>query len=107
MKIILKDGKLTVFFMGELDNLAILHLKVEAMETIGLIHAKKVCFDFSEVSFIDSTGIGFILARYNQIKEYGGQLSVSGCSTSVRRLFALSGVFSIIEEEELRQGVKL
>ena len=67
-----------------------------------------VKLDFREVTFIDSTGIGFILARYNQVQEYGGELSLRNISPSIRRLFALSGIFQImkVENEKERKEVQ-
>ena len=60
------------------------------------------------MTFIDSTGIGFILARYNQVQEYGGELSLRNISPTIRRLFALSGIFQImkVENEKERKEVQ-
>ena len=66
-----------------------------------------VKFDFKDVTFIDSTGIGFLLARYNQVQSYQGELILRNISPAIRRLFALSGIFQImrVEKENDRKEV--
>ena len=66
-----------------------------------------VKFDFKDVTFIDSTGIGFLLARYNQVQSYQGELILKNISPAIRRLFALSGIFQImrVEKENDRKEV--
>ena len=99
MNSIYVKGELTLYFKDDLDNLAIMNLKDSAVKMIDQYKAKTVRFDFRDVTFVDSTGIGFILARYNQISKYGGTLIVRNMSGSVKKLFALSGIFQIIQTE--------
>lgn len=100
MKVIYVNDTLTFLFYGEMDNLAIMRIKENAIACIEQYRASKVKIDFKDVTFVDSTGIGFILARYNQVRAYGGELSVKNCSPSIHRLFALSGIFQIIKLEK-------
>ncbi len=100
MKVIYLDDTLTFYFYGELDNLAIMQIKDNAVSCINQYRASKVKIDFKDVTFVDSTGIGFILARYNQVRSYGGELIIKNCSISIHRLFALSGLFQIIKLEK-------
>ncbi len=107
MKSILKDNELIFQFFGELDNLQILNIKPTVVQLIDKHRCRVVKFDFKDVSFIDSTGIGFILARYNQIQDYGGEVVLKNVTGSVRKIFALSGIFQIIKVENSaeRKGV--
>ena len=67
----------------------------------------KLAFDFKDVTFIDSTGIGFILARYNQVNAYKGELILKNVTPFVRKILAISGIFQImkVENDDLRNGV--
>lgn len=105
MRSIIRNGILFFEFYGELDNLKIMNIKPVVIKTIDKHQCRTVKFDFKEVSFIDSTGIGFILARYNQIQAYGGELILKNIKPSVRKVLALSGLFSIIKTEN-NQEVK-
>lgn len=99
------DGTLYFYFYGELDNLAVSNLKQICIDLIDQYQPKSVKLDFEEVTFIDSTGIGFVLARYKQLSKINATLIVCNLSHSNEALFNLSGIFSIIAQE--RNEVKL
>ncbi len=107
MRSIVRDDVLFFEFSGELDNLQISKLKSKVIKLISKYQCRVVKFDFTDVEFVDSTGIGFVLARYNQIHDYGGKLVLVNVNSSVKKIFKLSGIFSIIKEEKMnkRKGV--
>ena len=57
---------------------------------------RKVVFDFSNVSFMDSAGIGMVIGRYKMMKMLGGTLEMTNVSQSVRKIFEMSGITKII-----------
>lgn len=105
MKHQLLDGVLYFYFYGELDNLTVTNLKQICIDLIEDYKPRMVKLDFEEVSFVDSTGIGFVLARYKQLSKQNAELVVCNLSKANERLFSMSGIFSIIRHE--RNGVKL
>lgn len=105
MKHQFKDGILYFYFFGELDNLSVTNLKQICIDLIEQYQPKMVKLDFEEVTFVDSTGIGFVLARYKQLKKNQAELIVCNLSKTNEKLFQMSGIFQIIRHE--RNGVKL
>ena len=57
---------------------------------------KKVVFDFDSVTFMDSSGIGLIIGRYNFTNMLGGKLEVANLTQSVRKIFEMSGILKLI-----------
>ena len=68
---------------------------------------RKVIFDFSNISFMDSAGIGMVLGRYKLIKMLDGNLEIINVNRSMKKIFDMSGVSRIINiiEEESNEGV--
>lgn len=99
------DGTLYFYFYGDFDNLSVCNLKQICIDLIERYKPKKVKMDFAEVSFIDSTGIGFVLARYKQLKKLHSEIVLCNLSKSNQTLFRMSGIFQIIQQE--RNGIKL
>ena len=62
-----------------------------------------VYFDFLHTSFIDSSGIGLVLGRYNQLKNENRKLVLANLSKTAYKVFELSGMFALMEYVE---GVK-
>lgn len=81
---------------GELDQ----HMAdaIRGRMDYGLLQAgiKNMVFDFTEVSFMDSSGIGMLLNRYKQVRKFGGNLYLTGCNQNLFRLIKLSGLERIV-----------
>ena len=61
---------------------------------------KEVIFDFSNVSFMDSAGIGLIIGRYKLINMIGGELKIANVNTQIQKIFEMSGLLRLIPVEQ-------
>ncbi|MFS0781116.1 anti-sigma F factor antagonist [Bacillus sp. 1P06AnD] len=84
---------------GELDHHYAESLKEEASRTIEKNHITHIVLNLADLTFMDSSGLGVILGRYKQIKQHKGEMIVCAISPAVKRLFEMSGLFKIIQEE--------
>jgi stage II sporulation protein AA (anti-sigma F factor antagonist) len=57
---------------------------------------RKVIFDFGNVNFMDSAGIGMLLGRYKVIRMLGGELEIININKQIKKLFEMSGILKII-----------
>ena len=57
---------------------------------------KNIIFDFKNIRFMDSSGIGVIIGRYKKISSEGGKVSVVNVNDRVKKIFNLSGMNKII-----------
>ena len=62
---------------------------------------RKVLFDFNEVSFMDSAGIGLIMGRYKKVMDKG-DITIVGVRESVKRILLISGLHKIVNIYELK-----
>lgn len=94
-----KNKEVLTFYLNEdVDDYQISLIKEECIRLIDSLHPSVVILDFSNVSFVDSTGIGFVLARYKQCASNQCQLMLKGLKSHHRVLFAMSGLFHLIKE---------
>ena len=59
---------------------------------------KKIIFDFDSVTFMDSAGIGLIIGRYKLANIIGARVELKNLSSSVRKIFDMSGLFRLVQE---------
>ncbi len=57
---------------------------------------KRAVFDLQSVSFMDSTGIGFLIGRYKKLSRYGVPMYVINPSLATDRILQMSGVYTLI-----------
>lgn len=91
-------GYTYIEFYGDIDDTVCPKYKKEISDLIDENKNNDVVFDFKEVTFIDSSGIGLILGRYNQLKNSQRKLYVSQTNSQIKKLFKISGIYTIINE---------
>ena len=89
-----EDG-IIIAISGDLDSLRVMSYRSLIQSEMEQYGAKFLLWDFSNLSFLDSSGIGLILGRYNEIRRKGGLM---GLTTYTRKLIEMTGLFSIMEE---------
>ena len=95
---------LFVDLSGELDQYTSPKVKNKLMIMIENNPIEHMVFNLKRLDFMDSSGIGIILGRYNQLKDKGGRVFVVGMNPVVSKVFHLSGlnqIITVIEDEKL------
>ena len=57
---------------------------------------RHIIFDFTDVGFMDSSGIGMLIGRYKNTEKRGGRLVIAGMGEEMGRLFQISGLAKIL-----------
>ena len=96
------DDKITIYFYGELSCSNAAKYR-SLLDSILDKSAGTVYFDFLHTNFIDSSGIGLVLGRYNQLNNEKRKLVLANLSKTSYKVFELSGMFDLMEYVE---GVK-
>lgn len=97
----LQDGQLTVALTGEIDHhcakkyIEAIHGKIEA-------YTPKICIlDFTDVTFMDSSGIAVVINSMRNMARMDGKLLVSGLRSQPMKVFRTSGIDKLIEMKEV------
>lgn len=93
--------KLTIGFVGELDHHSSDQTRSAVDDLVLKYEPKNVIFDFSELSFMDSTGIGMLLTRYKNFNQKNISVYVTGARGTVEKLLKLSGIYKIFTKIEV------
>ena len=91
-----KDKQLTLKIAEEIDENSTDKLRRKIDNEITRFLPRKVIFDFSNVSFMDSAGIGMLLGRYKVIRMLGGNLAICNVNNQIKKVFEISGILKII-----------
>ncbi len=92
-----KEDKLLIMeITEEIDHHTTEKIRRRADYEIQRYMPKKALFDFNNVSFMDSSGIGMVVGRYKLLAMLGGSLELANVNPSLERVFEMSGVSKII-----------
>lgn len=89
---------LVVRLCGELDHHLVDQLRDQMDHHLVTGKIKHIIFDFSNVNFMDSSGIGLIVGRYKVINRLGGRIYCVSLKDSVKRILSMSGLLKIVIE---------
>ncbi|MBN2408938.1 MAG: STAS domain-containing protein [Candidatus Aminicenantes bacterium] len=98
MKCRIKGGLVIVDLSGEIRLTAEQSPSLQRLIAEKLGEGKRdVLLNFTEVDFIDSYGIGDVVASYLAVKEHQGRLKMAGLSPKIWLIFNYSGLTRILE----------
>ncbi len=96
--------RLTIAVSGEIDHHNAAAIRLEADEAIQSSLCKNVRIDFGDVSFMDSSGIGFVMGRYRIVNSYGGYVEVINLSERIFSMMKLAGLDKLVKLRKKEKG---
>jgi len=87
-----RDTAVEVVAAGELDMAAAFQLESGVDPLLAEDAVESVQLDLSEVGFVDSAGLGALLALRERAQDRGIALEIAQASDPVRRLLELTGL---------------
>lgn len=97
IKSIKDKNVLYLHLYGELDECSAKSLKDKIDEIfMNLSGIKQLVFNLSNLTFMDSTGIGMLLGRYKKLKALGINAYIQNASLSIERIIEISGLYKIM-----------
>jgi stage II sporulation protein AA (anti-sigma F factor antagonist) len=94
------DDILIANLWGEVDHHNASIIRSEIDSAMKAFHTKNLVLDYSHVSFMDSSGIGLAMGRYNSVRSMNGTLVIIPGSQYVSRILGLSGIFGIVPKSK-------
>ena len=88
---------LIVKMLGDIDHHYAEMAKEAIEKEVKEKEIKNIIFDFSNVNFMDSAGIGMIIGRYKYTKNKGGRTAVACLSKNLKKIMVLSGLYRIVK----------
>lgn len=96
VKVVVRSNCVIADVSGEMDEHTTIDFKLRLYELLKLYKVSNVLFDFTNLDFIDSTGIGLLLSIYNKIR-YEGKIYLTGVNRNIEKVVLLTGLYKICE----------
>ncbi|MBE5734957.1 MAG: STAS domain-containing protein [Clostridiales bacterium] len=90
------DNTLYIKMYGELDEYTAGYTRDKLDELFTVNKYCKIVIDMSNLTFMDSTGIGVLIGRYKRVKEYNKQIYIQNPNNQIEKIFKMSGIYEIM-----------
>ncbi|QVK20338.1 anti-sigma factor antagonist [Mycoplasmatota bacterium] len=104
--LVVKKGSLFIKLVGEMDQHTTENFKLRLIELMDKYSIKNLIFNMKDLSFIDSSGIGLLIGRYNQVKTKDGEIVICELNNNVERVVMLSGLYKICVIKDTERDAK-
>ena len=68
-------------------------------------NVRTLIFDFSGITFMDSSGIGLVMGRYKLMQELNGKVTVRNPPNHIRKVMRLSGIDRLASISSGQEGI--
>ena len=92
MNINTKGEVLTVYLSGEIDHHSAKGMREEIDKAIEYGMPSLLILDFSDVTFMDSSGIGLVMGRYRLLQKTGSTLNLVNLPENIYKIMKLAGI---------------
>lgn len=90
------NNTLYVLLSGELDEHTAHNSRITLDEMFSLNGFEQIIIDLSELSFMDSTGIGVLIGRYKRMKDKKIPIYICNPSSHAEKIFNMTGLYEIM-----------
>ena len=92
-----KENFVVASFKGELDKAGLDVVKEELNTLAEEFQSKYLVFDFTELNFINSEGIGFLMTIHYRLSKREKELVVVGAADHVHDVLSVIGLLTVIK----------
>lgn len=97
VRIISEDNKIIAYLSGDIDHHCAASLRREIDYSLREKRPSELILDFSDVAFMDSSGIGLVMGRYKLMNEIHGKVFVRNPPSHIKKVMKLSGIEKIAD----------
>jgi len=90
------QGYQLITFKGEFDKAGHAEIKEKLDDAVKSLTVKSLLFDFSELRFINSEGIGYLMEIHTHLVQREKQLVILGVKDHINDVFTAIGINEII-----------
>lgn len=90
-----RDGCVVVAVRGEVDLATAPALKDRLLELVSE-GKTEIVVDLSNTDFLDSTGLGAVVAAYKRVRAHEGHMRLVATSARVKRVFEITNLDRVV-----------
>jgi anti-anti-sigma factor len=90
-------GEFTLHPQGDIDVATVEQQRGQWLEAVEQRRPQRLVIDMTDVTFLDSTGLGAIVALQRRQRAHGGVVAIANAAPSVQQVLQLTGMHLTME----------
>jgi anti-anti-sigma factor len=90
-------GEYTLHPQGDIDAATVEQQRGEWLRAVDERRPQRLVIDMTEVTFLDSTGLGAIVALERRQRAHGGVVAIANAAPAVEQILQLTGMHLTME----------
>ena len=91
-----KNQCLVIRLPKEIDHYQAEKVRMECEQSFMKFIIRDIIFDFSDTSFMDSSGIGLVLGRVRKIHPINGKVYLFGGNELIQKMWEMAGILNLV-----------
>ncbi len=87
-----EESTVNAYLDGEIDHHCAPGIRSEIDMAVDAGSPEMLVLDFGEVTFMDSSGIGLVMGRYQVMKNIGGRVCLRNTPKHIKKVMHLAGL---------------
>ena len=101
------EGIKVITFSGDLTAATVTKIKDEIQQTYRDLNEPKIIFDLQDVEFLDSSGIGFLVAVLKELSQKNCKLKLANLNSALENTLKQVQLYSFFEiYETLEEAIE-
>ena len=101
-----KNQCLVIRLQKEIDHYQAEKVRIECEQSFMKFIIRDIIFDFSDTSFMDSSGIGLVLGRVRKIHPINGKVYLFGGNELIQKMWEMAGILNLVTVLDSIEKVK-
>lgn len=86
------ESTVKAILWGEIDHHCAPDIRNQIDLAVDESRPENLIIDFGEVTFMDSSGIGLVMGRYQTMKGIGGKVTLENTPAHIKKVMRLAGL---------------
>lgn len=94
------ENEVVAFLSGEIDHHNAKSLRESVDRAVETAYPEELILDFGGVTFMDSSGVGFVMGRWKLMRDFKGVVRLVNMPPFIRKVMRMAGIEKLLEEQK-------
>ena len=99
VKIEINENEVVAFLSGEIDHHNAKILRESVDNVVETAYPEVLVLDFGGVTFMDSSGVGFVMGRWKLMQDLRGSVRLVNMPPFIRKVMRMAGIEKLLGEQ--------